>query len=158
GDVIGAPALASSSREQGRRAVHHALGLPCPSPPELTPVGIYTIPEMSAVGWTEAQARERGGEVRVGRALFRDVARGLISGNTIGLLKLVADGSGKLLGAHVIGEGAAEIIHVAQLALQQGLGAAALLDQVFNFPTLAEAYQLAAWDLLRGAPAPPHAV
>ncbi|MEM7203411.1 MAG: Si-specific NAD(P)(+) transhydrogenase [Planctomycetota bacterium] len=149
GDVIGAPALASSSREQGRRAVYHALGQACPNPPETTPIGIYTIPEMAAVGMTEEQARAAHGDVRVGRAKFSEIARGLISANTSGILKLVTKTDGTLLGAHVLGEGATEIIHLAQLALQAGLGVRAFADSVFNFPTLAEAYSVAADEIVR---------
>jgi len=148
GDVIGPPALASSSMEQGRRAVCHALGLEPGHPPELSPIGIYTIPEIATVGLDEGEAIKRHGAILVGRARFDEVARGQIGGMTDGLLKLVADASGhKLLGAHIVGEGATELIHVAQMALIAGLDVDAFIENIFNFPTLAEAYRVAALDL-----------
>jgi NAD(P) transhydrogenase len=143
GDVAGPPALASSAFAQGRRAVCHALGLPEGASAALIPTGIYTVPEMASVGLTEAQAREKHGEVRVGRASFAEVARGHISAGTDGMLKLIADGEGRLLGAHVLGEGATEMVHLAQMAMVAGLGVEAFVDNVFNFPTLAEAYRVA---------------
>lgn len=122
GDVIGAPALASSSMEQGRRAVSHALGLPVGSPPETIPAGIYSIPEISSVGLTEAQARERHGAVTVGYARFDEVARGQIAGIQDGLLKMVADVDGRrIFGVQIVGEGATELIHLGQMALIQEL-------------------------------------
>ncbi|MBY0280160.1 Si-specific NAD(P)(+) transhydrogenase [Candidatus Binatia bacterium] len=148
GDVIGPPALASTSMEQGRRAVCHALGLPPGHPPELSPIGIYTIPEIATVGLDQDEAKKRHGSIIVGRARFDEVARGQIGGITDGLLKLVADGSGqRLLGAHIVGEGATELIHVAQMALLAGFGIDAFIENIFNFPTLAEAYRVAALDV-----------
>lgn len=145
GDVIGAPALASSSMEQGRRAVAHALGLPIGSPPETIPAGIYSIPEISSVGLTEAQAREKHGAVTVGYARFDEVARGQIAGIQDGLLKMVADAEGqRVLGVQIVGEGATELIHLGQMALIQQLSVDAFVDNIFNFPTLAEAYRVAA--------------
>jgi NAD(P) transhydrogenase len=145
GDVIGPPALAASSMEQGRRAVLAALGQAVPHGFETTPVGIYTVPELAQVGLTEEQARERHGAVAVGRARFAEIARGHINGSDFGLLKLVAErGSGRLLGAQVAGEGATELVHLAQLALLAGLPASTFVENVFNFPTLAEAYRVAA--------------
>ena len=149
GDLIGPPSLASASREQGRRAVCHALGTVVPHPPETIPAGIYTIPEISCVGLSEEEARKAGGDVLVGSASFGELARGVISGNTSGFVKLVASGDGKLLGAHVFGEGATELVHVAQMALISGCGVDVFLDNIFNFPTLAEAYQLAAREIAR---------
>ncbi len=152
GDVIGPPSLASSSMEQGRRAVRHALGEPLGAPAELIPAGVYTIPEMSSVGLTEAQAREKG-PVVVGRAHFDRLARGQISAATDGLLKLVCDGAGrKVLGVHVVSEGAAELVHLGQLALLAGLEVDTFVDSIFNFPTLAEAYRVAALDVVRQRP------
>jgi NAD(P) transhydrogenase len=149
GDIIGPPSLASSSMEQGRRAVRHAFGEPVGPAPELIPAGVYTIPEMSGVGLTEAQARAKGPTL-VGRASFDRLARGQISAATDGLLKLVCDGSGrKLLGVHVISEGAAELVHLGQLALVAGLEVDTFVDGIFNFPTLAEAYRVAALDVVR---------
>jgi NAD(P) transhydrogenase len=154
GDVIGPPALASTSMEQGRRAVRHALGLGLPVPAELVPVGVYTIPEMSSVGLSEAQAVARHGGAVVGRARFDEIARGQIAANPDGLLKLVADGQGKkLLGVQVVGEGASELVHVGLMALLAGWEVDAFIDTIFNFPTLAEAYRVAALDLLRRRPA-----
>jgi len=148
GDVIGPPALASTAMEQGRRAVCHALGLEPGHPPELSPIGIYTIPEIATVGLDESEAVRRHGGVLVGRARFDEVARGQIGGITDGLLKLIADPSGhKLLGAHIVGEGATELIHVAQMALLAGLDVDTFIENIFNFPTLAEAYRVAAFDL-----------
>ncbi len=149
GDLIGPPSLASSSMEQGRRAVRHACGEPVGPPPELIPAGVYTIPEMSGVGLTEAQARANGPTL-VGRANFDRLARGQISAATDGLLKLVCDGAGrKILGVHVVSEGAAELVHLGQLALVAGLEVDTFVDGIFNFPTLAEAYRVAALDVVR---------
>jgi NAD(P) transhydrogenase len=148
GDVVGPPALATSSMEQGRRAMLHALGREVPEGWDTIPTGIYTIPEMAGVGLTEAQAIERHGAARVGRARFDEIARGQINGTTEGLLKLVADPTGRrLLGAHVVGEGATELVHLAQMALIGGLGPEVFVDHVFNFPTLAEAYRVAALEV-----------
>src|SRR5262249_34536567 len=117
GDVIGPPALAATSMEQGRRAACHALGVDPGGRGELIPVGVYTVPELACIGIDEATAIARGGAI-VGRARFDELARGRISGAEHGLLKLVADARGrKLLGAHVVGDGATELVHVAQLAM-----------------------------------------
>jgi NAD(P) transhydrogenase len=149
GDVIGPPALASTSMEQGRRAVCHALGLdPCVAK-ETTPIGIYTIPELASVGLDEVEAQRRHGAVIVGRARFSEIARGQISGCVNGFLKLVADGEGRyLLGAQVVGEGATELVHLAQMALISGWEIDAFVENIFNFPTLAEAYRVAALDVV----------
>jgi len=149
GDVIGHPALASTSMEQGRRAASHALGIPVGHGASYIPIGIYTIPEMSSIGITEAEAREKFGNCTIGRASFSEVARGQISGGHDGLLKLVADEHGdKLLGAHIVGKGACELVHVAQIALIAGWSVEAFVENIFNFPTLAEAYRIAALDLI----------
>jgi NAD(P) transhydrogenase len=148
GDVIGPPSLASASMDQGRRAVCHALGQPPGVPLELIPVGIYAIPEMSSVGLAEAQAREKFGNVVVGRAKFGELARGQIAAIPDGLLKMVADPQGKkLLGVQVVGEGAAELVSIGQMALISGLDIDVFIANTFNFPTLAEAYRLAALDI-----------
>ena len=148
GDVVGPPALAATAMDQGRRAVRRALGLETVGRAEHVPVGIYTIPELASVGLTEAAVKREGGEALVGRAPFSELARGQITGNVDGLLKLVFDGTGKrLLGAQVVGEGATELVHVAQMALYAGLGVDALLENTFNFPTLGEAYRVAALDV-----------
>ncbi len=149
GDVIGFPALASTSMEQGRRAVCHALGLPQGANSTFTPIGIYTIPEISSVGLTEEEAIEKFGSCTVGRANYSEVARGKISELGNGIVKLVADAKGdKLLGAHILGEGACNLIHIAQVALISGWTVDAFIENIFNFPTLAESYRIAALDLV----------
>jgi NAD(P) transhydrogenase len=150
GDVIGPPALASTSMEQGRRAACHALGLDLGQQGELAPAGIYTMPELGSVGLTEQQARERFGDVLVGRAKFEEVARGQISAAENGLLKLIAHPTtGVVLGAHAAGESATELVHIGQMACIAQLGFETFIDTVFNFPTFAEAYRVAAFDLLK---------
>ena len=149
GDVIGPPALAASAMEQGRRAVCHALGIEPGAPPEFTPIGIYTIPEMSSVGLTDDQAIERHGSALVGRARFDEIARGHIGNSQEGLLKMVADAEGRrLLGVQIIGESATELIHLGQMALISGNSVDAFVENIFNFPTLAEAYRVAALDIV----------
>ncbi len=148
GDVIGPPALAASSIEQGRRAARHALGLDEGSEPVRAPLGIYTIPELASVGATESEAREHTSELLVGYCHFEQLARGAINGDTSGMLKLLAEPkSGRILGAHIIGEGATELIHIAQMALAGRMTASVFVDSVFNFPTLAEAYRVAALEI-----------
>lgn len=150
GDVIGPPSLAATAMEQGRRAACHALGITMPASSELVPAGVYAIPELAMVGLTEAQARERHGGAVVGRAHFKELARGQISGIEDGLLKLVCDGEGKkVLGVHVVGEGATELVHVGQVAIIAGWDADAFVENIFNFPTLAEAYRVAALDVCK---------
>jgi NAD(P) transhydrogenase len=150
GDVIGPPALASTSMEQGRRAACHALGLDLGRQGDLAPAGIYTIPELGSVGMTEQQARERFGDALVGRAKFEEVARGQISAAENGLLKLIAHPeTGVVLGAHAAGESATELVHIGQMAIIGGLPFDTFIDTVFNFPTFAEAYRVAAFDLLK---------
>jgi len=150
GDVIGPPSLASCSMEQGRRAVCHALGLHSGDAPEHIPMGIYTIPEMSSVGLNEQEAVEKFGGALVGRARFHEIARGQISGITNGLLKMVADAKGeKLLGVHIVGEGATELIHIGQMGLLHHIQIDRFIDNIFNFPTLAEAYRVAALDIAK---------
>ena len=145
GDLAGAPALASTAMEQGRRVARHALGLqPHPSPAPL-PMAIYTIPELSYVGETERQLRERGADYVVGRAEYAATARGQIIGDHRGMLKILAErGTGRLLGVHIIGESASELVHVGQLAMGTGADVFRLAATVFNYPTLAECYQSAA--------------
>jgi NAD(P) transhydrogenase len=144
GDVIGFPALASTSMEQGRRAVCHALNKEIGTPFENVPMGIYTIPEISCVGLREDEAREKFGEIIIGSANFKEVARGEISDVQDGLLKMVCSPDGKILGAHIIGEGATELVHVAQMAILGNLPIETFIENVMNFPTLAEAYRVAA--------------
>ncbi|TFG62863.1 MAG: Si-specific NAD(P)(+) transhydrogenase [Nitrospirales bacterium] len=150
GDVIGPPSLASCSMEQGRRAVCHALGLDSGDAPEHIPMGIYTIPEMSSVGLSEQEAVEKFGGALIGRARFHEIARGQISGMTNGLLKMVADAKGeKLLGIHIVGEGATELIHIGQMGLLHHIDIDRFVENIFNFPTLAEAYRVAALDIAK---------
>ena len=153
GDVIGFPALASTSAEQGRAAAGHAFGEPAAGPvAPVLPTGIYTIPEVSAAGETEAALRDKGVEYAVGRAEYAEVARGKIIGDTSGFLKLLfRRPDHKLLGVHVIGEQASEVVHIGVMALMTGAGADLLLRTCFNHPTLGELYKLATHDaLLKG--------
>ena len=150
GDLIGPPSLASSSMEQGRRAACHALGLDPGVNPETIPMGIYTIPEMSSVGLSEQEVTEKFGGAIVGRARFNEIARGQISGMTSGLLKMIADPKGeKLLGIHIVGEGATELIHIGQMGLLHHIHIDSFVENIFNFPTLAEAYRVAALDITK---------
>jgi NAD(P) transhydrogenase len=149
GDVIGPPSLASASMEQGRRAMCAALSLPAPAGLDLLPAGIYTIPEIATVGASEQDARDRHGDAVVGRARFAEIARGQISGSYDGLLKLVvAPDTRRVLGCQVVGDGATELVHLAQLAMINGNDVELFVDHIFNFPTLAEAYRVAALDAL----------
>lgn len=149
GDMVGAPALASKAMEQGRRAVRHALNLPVGDAALAVPLGIYTIPEMASIGLDEKTAHERYRNPLIGRAKFEEVARAQISGAGQGLLKMVADPSGeRLLGVQIVGDSATELVHVGQAALQQGATIESFIDNVFNFPTYAEAYRIAALDIL----------
>lgn len=149
GDMVGAPALASKAMEQGRRAVRHALNLPVGDAASTIPLGIYTIPEMASIGLDEIGARARYRDPLVGRARFEEVARAQISGTGHGLLKMIADPAGeRLLGVQIVGDSATELVHVGQSALQQGATIESFIDNVFNFPTYAEAYRVAALDIL----------
>ena len=147
GDVIGFPSLASTSGEQGRLAACHAFGVPTHSVPELLPYGIYTIPEISMVGRTEEDMTEDVVPYEVGKAQYREIARGQIIGGDAGLLKLLFDiRDRKLLGVHIIGEGATELVHIGQAVLALGGTVDYFVDTVFNYPTLAECYKTAALD------------
>ena len=149
GDVIGPPSLASSSMEQGRRASCNALDMPVSGWNSLIPTGIYSIPELAAVGLNDYEARKEHGEIVIGRSAFAEVARGQISGSTDGMLKLLADASGrKLLGVMIVGEGATELIHIGQMALIQEADVDVFVDNIFNFPTFAEAYREAALQII----------
>ena len=147
GDVIGFPSLASTSGEQGRLAACHAFGAPASSAPSLFPYGIYTIPEISMVGRTEEDMTEDVVPYEVGRAHYREIARGQIIGDDSGLLKLLFHiRTRKLLGVHIIGEGASELVHIGQAVLALGGTVDYFVDTVFNYPTLAECYKTAALD------------
>jgi NAD(P) transhydrogenase len=147
GDVIGFPSLASTSMEQGRLAACHAFGIETSSVPELFPYGIYAIPEISMVGNTEEELTSRGVPYEVGIANYREIARGQIIGDTTGLLKLVFHlETHKLLGVHIIGDGASELVHIGQAVMTYGGKVEYFINNVFNYPTLAECYKTAAFD------------
>lgn len=150
GDVVGFPALASVSMEQGRVAMCHAFGFAYKRAVDsLMPYGIYTIPEVSAVGETEQSCKEKGIDYVVGRALYRDNARGKITGDLEGITKLVVHAdSRRVLGVHVIGERATELVHIGQTAIHAGATVDLFIDMVFNYPTLAESYKYAAYACL----------
>jgi NAD(P) transhydrogenase len=148
GDVIGFPALASTSMEQGRVAVCHAFGFKYKQRvASMLPMGIYTIPEISAAGETEESCKEKKIDYCVGRALYSNNARGHIVGDTAGMLKLIfARADRKLLGVSIIGEIATELIHIGMTVLDKGLTIDEFIEQVFNYPTLSETYKYAAYD------------
>jgi NAD(P) transhydrogenase len=147
GDVIGFPALASTSMEQGRLAVCHAFGLNSHSVPERFPYGIYSVPEISMVGKNEEELTEAAIPYEIGKARYREIARGQILGDVTGLLKLIFHSETReLLGVHIIGEGASELIHIGQAVLSFGGRIDYFIDTVFNYPTLAECYKVAAFD------------
>jgi len=145
GDVIGPPSLASASMEQGRRASCNALGIEMGPMSKTIPTGIYGIPELSAVGMTEQQAMKEYGEVLVGRAHFEEISRGQINGIRDGMLKIICDENGQqILGVQIVGEGATELIHIGQMAMLANSPVDIFVESIFNFPTLAEAYRVAA--------------
>jgi len=147
GDVIGFPALASTSMEQGRLASCHMFGQPGKMPPNLIPYGIYTIPEISMVGQTEEQLTKDKIPYEVGLARYAELAKGQMLGDEQGLVKILFDpNSLRLLGVHIIGDRAAEIVHIGQAVLSIGGTIEYFRDTVFNYPTLAEAYKVAALD------------
>ncbi|HTW95500.1 MAG TPA: Si-specific NAD(P)(+) transhydrogenase [Tepidisphaeraceae bacterium] len=145
GDVIGFPALASTAMEQGRLAVCHAFGVPTNSLPELFPYGIYAIPEISMVGKTEAQLTEAGIPYEAGIAQYSELARGQLLGDVTGMLKLlIHQENHQILGVHAIGTGATELIHIGQAVMAFKGTVDFFINNVFNYPTLAEAYKVAA--------------
>jgi NAD(P) transhydrogenase len=145
GDVIGFPALASTAMEQGRLAVCHALGAPTKSIPELFPYGIYAIPEISMVGRTEDQLTTAGIPYEVGIAQYKELARAQLVGDMDGMLKLLIHQENyQILGVHVIGTGATELIHIGQAVMALQGTVDYFINSVFNYPTLAEAYKVAA--------------
>jgi NAD(P) transhydrogenase len=149
GDVVGNPALASVSMEQGRVAMCHAFGFPYKTQVSpLTPFGVYTIPEISMVGATEDELKKRGVAYEVGRASYENNARGQIMGERYGMVKLLfaPDLPHKLLGVHIIGDQATELVHIGQMVMAYGGGIGVFIDSVFNFPTLAEIFKYAAYD------------
>jgi NAD(P) transhydrogenase len=148
GDVIGNPALASVSMEQGRVAMCHAFNIAYKTKvAEITPFGVYTIPEISMVGATEDELKKKGVPYAVGRTRLENNARGQITGEREGMVKLLfAVPSKTLLGAHIIGESATELIHIAQMVMTFGGTIDVFIDSVFNFPTLSESFKYAAYD------------
>lgn len=147
GDVIGFPSLASTSMEQGRLAACHAFHIPARAVPELFPFGIYTIPEISMVGKNEEELTHAGVPYEVGKARYREIARGQIIGDSTGLLKLLfRTDTREILGVHIIGEGSSELVHIGQAVLTFGGKVDYFVNTVFNYPTLAECYKNAAFD------------
>lgn len=147
GDVIGWPSLASTSMEQGRIAALHACGAPMPPAPEFFPYGIYAVPEISTVGLTEQQVKAQNIPYEAGIARLRETSRGHIMGLQSGMMKLIfAIETRKLLGVHIVGEGATELIHIGQAVLNLGGTLDYFVENAFNYPTLAEAYKIAALD------------
>jgi NAD(P) transhydrogenase len=147
GDVIGFPALASTSMEQGRLAASHMFQIPFEHMPELFPYGIYTIPEISMVGQTEEILTSNRVPYEVGIAKYSELAKSMMLGDEIGMLKILFDRqTHKLLGVHALGQRATEIIHIGQAVLFYGGSVEYFRDMVFNYPTLAEAYKVAALD------------
>lgn len=147
GDIIGFPSLASVSMEQGRLATCHAFSIPATSAPDLFPYGIYTIPEISMVGRSEKELTEAGVPYETGKAQYREIARGQIIGDKTGLLKLIFHiETHELLGVHIIGAGASELVHIGQAVLAFGGKVDYFINTVFNYPTLAECYKTAAFD------------
>ncbi|HST67169.1 MAG TPA: Si-specific NAD(P)(+) transhydrogenase [Mycobacteriales bacterium] len=150
GDVIGFPALAATSMEQGRRAAYHACEEPVETPMnDCQPIGIYTIPEISYVGKTEDELTEESVPFEVGISRYRELARGAILGDSDGMLKLLVHSETRqLLGVHVFGTGATELVHIGQTVMGCGGTIDYLVDAVFNYPTLAESYKVAALDAM----------
>jgi NAD(P) transhydrogenase len=147
GDVIGFPSLASTSMEQGRVAACHAFGLEPPPPPEFFPYGIYSVPEISTIGLTEDEARKREIAYECGVARFRETSRGHIMGLHSGMMKLIfSTTTRRLLGVHILGEGATELIHIGQAVLNLEGTIDYFIENSFNYPTLAEAYKIAGLD------------
>ncbi|MBP6011867.1 MAG: Si-specific NAD(P)(+) transhydrogenase [Alphaproteobacteria bacterium] len=147
GDIIGFPSLASTSMEQGRIAACHAFGESAHAAPEFFPYGIYSVPEMSTIGMTEEQVRERKIPYECGIARFRETSRGHIMGLSTGFMKMIfALETRRLLGVHIVGEGATELIHIGQAVLNLGGTLDYFVENTFNYPTLAEAYKIAALD------------
>ncbi|MGH2613505.1 MAG: Si-specific NAD(P)(+) transhydrogenase [Rhabdochlamydiaceae bacterium] len=145
GDVIGGPSLASTSMEQGRLAACHAFGAQTHEFPTFYPIGIYTIPEISSCGYTEEQLKALGFRYEIGRAHYYEIARNIIVGNDPGLFKILFHSDTRqILGIHIIGRAATEVIHIGQIAMSFNAKIDYFIDQVFNYPTYAEGYRIAA--------------
>ena len=149
GDVIGFPALAATSMDQGRLAAYHAFGEPCKGMTELQPIGIYSIPEVSYVGATEVDLTDSSVPYEVGVSRYRELARGQIAGDSYGMLKLLVSTEDlTLLGVHIFGSNATELVHIGQAVMGCGGTVEYLVDAVFNYPTFSEAYKVAALDVM----------
>jgi len=149
GDAIGPPALACAAADQGRRAALAAFGLPPPPATSLVPTGVYTIPEIACVGLSQGEAAAKKIDVIVGRADFREVARAHIAGSPAGFLTLVCErASSRVLGVQVLGEGATELVHLGRRPSPPRHGDF-FIEQIFNFPTLSEAYRIAAFHVMK---------
>ncbi len=149
GDVIGPPALAATSAQQGRFCALHAFATIKSEFPKHFPIGVYTIPELSSVGPTEEQLKESGMDFVVGRAGYSEIARGYIKGDSHGMLKLLVERkTHKILGIHIVGEGAANLVHIGLAFMLKDGVANDLINMIFNYPTLAEAYRIAAFNAL----------
>jgi NAD(P) transhydrogenase len=147
GDVIGYPSLAATSSEQGRLAACAAFGVNAKPMSEHFPIGVYSVPEVSMVGAPEHELTEKKIPYETGVARFREIARGHILGDNTGFLKLnIHRDDRRLLGVHAIGTGATELIHIGQCVYAMGGGLDYFLETVFNYPTLAECYKVAALD------------
>lgn len=145
GDVIGGPCLASTSMEQGRLASRHACGEQTASFPDIYPIGIYTIPEISSCGYNEEELKKMNFHYEIGRAYYYEIARSHIEGNNVGLFKILFHAETlEILGVHVIGRGATEVIHIGLLAMSYHAHIDYFIDHVFNYPTFAEGYRIAA--------------
>ena len=145
GDVIDGPSLASTSMEQGRLAARHAFGAKTHHFPTFYPIGIYTIPEISYCGYTEQQLQENGFRYEVGRAYYYEIARNQIIGNEPGMFKILFHSETlEILGVHIIGRAATEVIHIGQVAMSFNSRIDYFIDQIFNYPTYAEGYRIAA--------------
>lgn len=144
GDVIGPPSLASASMEQGRRAACHIAEIEVGELGDLVPSGIYSIPELACVGLSEEQAQQQFDCVVVGRSDFSEIARGHIANSQDGMLKLVVSGDGIVRGIHIVGTHATDLVHIGQMGLLQGATVHTYIENVFNFPTYAESYRVAA--------------
>ena len=155
GDVIGFPALASTSMQQGRHASCHAFGHPDRTDTSLLPYGVYSIPQISMVGRNEEELTNADVPYGVGIARYKEIARGLLMGDETGMLKLLFHRQTKeLLGVHAIGEGATELIHIGQAVMAYHGQIHYFIDTVFNYPTLAECYKVAALDGINRLPRP----
>jgi NAD(P) transhydrogenase len=147
GDAIGFPSLASTSMEQGRIAACHAFNVAMPPAPDYFPYGIYSVPEISTVGMSEEEVRRRGIPYECGIARFRETSRGHIMGLSNGMMKMIFSiKTRRLLGVHIVGEGATELVHIGQAVLNLHGTLDYFIENTFNYPTLAEAYKIAALD------------